>query len=77
MNQQSITIEFKDQFGRVTARPYCETAERFARIAGTKTLTIETLRQVAGLGYEIRAIAWEGSDPQPLPYHTLQAKLSA
>lgn len=48
-----ITIRIDKNYGIETAYPVCERAQLFARIAGTKTLTRNTLRDVAALGYEI------------------------
>jgi len=38
-------------------KPMCHVAETFARIAGTKTLTVETLKAVKALGYTIEVKA--------------------
>ena len=48
-----ITIEIKSQYGQTVAHPICCKAKLFAKIAGTKTLTLETLKTVKALGYEI------------------------
>jgi hypothetical protein len=50
---QSITITIKSNYGAVTAYPACPRAQAFARIAGTKTLTVEVLKTIRELGYEI------------------------
>ena len=52
-NIMKITIEIKSQYGQTVAHPICCKAKLFAKIAGTKTLTIETLKAVKSLGYEI------------------------
>jgi len=48
-----ITIQVKSIYGNRVIYPKDETAQTFARIAGTKTLTIEALRLIQALGYEI------------------------
>ena len=48
-----ITIKVKNNYGAVTAYPVCPKAQAFARIAGTKTLTVDTLKVIRELGYEI------------------------
>lgn len=48
-----ITIEQRDQYGAPVFFPVCDNAHRFARIAKTKTLTLDTLHQIKLLGYEI------------------------
>lgn len=48
-----ITIRADKNYGVETFYPACPAAELFARIAGTKTLTRATLRDIDLLGYEI------------------------
>ena len=48
-----ITIRADKNYGVETFYPACPAAELFARIAGTKTLTTHTLRDIDLLGYEI------------------------
>jgi hypothetical protein len=48
-----ITIRADKNYGVLTYYPACPAAELFARIAGTKTLTRHTLRDIDTLGYEI------------------------
>ena len=50
---QKIKIRLDKNYGVETAYPVCDGAKLFAKIAGTKTLTHNTLRDVASLGYEI------------------------
>ena len=54
-----ITIEIKTQYGQTVAHPVCCKSKLFARIAGTKTLTLETLKSIKALGYEIEQLAPE------------------
>ena len=48
-----ITIERRDQYGATVYHPVCDNAQRFARIARTKTLTPDALQLIRALGYEI------------------------
>lgn len=48
-----ITIRCDKNYGIETFCPACERAQIFARIAGAKTLTRNTLRDVSALGIEI------------------------
>ena len=48
-----IKIRIANNYGIETAYPACNTSELFARIAGTKTLTRDTLKHVEALGYQI------------------------
>lgn len=48
-----ITIRCEKNYGCEVFYPACPAAELFARIAGTKTLTTHTLRDIDLLGYEI------------------------
>ena len=52
-----IKIEVRDVYGRQKIYPICENAKRFARIAGTTTLTFATLKLIEELGY-----TWEIHD---------------
>ena len=51
MNQ--ITVTVRRVYGNPVIYPACDQARQFARIAGTKTLTLDTLRQIRALGYTI------------------------
>ena len=48
-----ITVKIKSSFGNRRIYPVCETAQAFADIAGTNTLTDTTLRIIKRLGYSI------------------------
>lgn len=50
---KSILIEVKSQYGNNVIYPACNNAETFAKLAGTKTLTKNTLELVEQLGYKI------------------------
>ena len=49
--QQTLTIRARDVYGVRTFYPADDTARAFARIAGTKTLTLATIREAQKLGY--------------------------
>lgn len=48
-----VYVEFKDVYGRQTIYPYCAKAKAFARIAGTKTLSADDLREIKTLGFQV------------------------
>jgi hypothetical protein len=50
----SITVRVTNNFGNRAVYPVCSDAQTFAELAGTKTLTDETLRLVKDLGYEVQ-----------------------
>jgi len=51
-----ITIERRDQYGAPVFHPVCTQAKLFARIAKTKTLTLDTLAHIKALGYQLEII---------------------
>ena len=53
MNQLTLTVRTRDVYGVRTFYPADDTARAFARIAGTKTLTLATIREAQKLGYHI------------------------
>ena len=44
-------IEIKDQYGNDVIYPVCKTSRLLAKIAGTKTLTADTIMYAKRLGY--------------------------
>ena len=44
-------VKIKDQYGNYAVHPDCETSRFLARIAGTKTLTLNTIKYAKQLGY--------------------------
>ena len=52
----SITVERRDQYGAPVFHPVCDQAQLFARIAKTKTLTIDTLAHIKALGYQLEIV---------------------
>ena len=49
----AIIIRTEKNYGKEVIYPVCEKAKAFAKIAGTKTLTKQTLSSIKMLGYEI------------------------
>lgn len=50
---KQIKVQIRNVYGNETIYPACPDAVAFANIAGTKTLTSDTLRQIKRLGYAI------------------------
>ena len=50
-----IEVEVKDVYGVTKYYPICEKAQLFADIAGTKTLTVQVIKNIEALGYSIIA----------------------
>jgi len=50
---KTITITIKYVYGNAVAYPDCDASRVFAQIAGTKTLTSDTIRLIRLLGYEV------------------------
>lgn len=48
-----IVIQHKHSYGNMRVYPVCENAHLFARIAGTRTLTEDTLSAIMELGVQI------------------------
>ena len=46
-------VTYKTNYGNEAIYPVCNTAKGFAEIAGTKTLTRQTLATIVKMGYEI------------------------
>jgi hypothetical protein len=49
----NITVEIKSVYGEDKVYPACENSRRFAEIAGTKTLTPHTIRQIKAMGIAV------------------------
>lgn len=54
-----ITVRVKHVYGKELIYPVCDKATIFSDIAGTTTLTRETLERVKALGYKIRVTQQE------------------
>jgi hypothetical protein len=48
-----ITVEQRAQYGAIVFVPLCQTAQHFASIAKTKTLTAQALTIIKAMGYTI------------------------
>ena len=55
----SIKVYVKNNYGTKTVYPKCSKATLFARMAGTKTLTADTLGLITKLGYDISIVSEE------------------
>lgn len=51
--QSTITVRVKDVYGKQTIYPACPASHIFASIAGTNTLTPDTIRRIRSLGYSV------------------------
>jgi hypothetical protein len=60
MNQPTITVERREQYGSPVYFPVCPAAQTFAAIAKTKTLTPQAIAQIKTLGYTVTV-----KHPQP------------
>ena len=52
--ENEIRVVVKNVYGTDKVYPFCMKARNFAEIAGTKTLTRDTLRLVRLLGYQVK-----------------------
>ena len=48
-----ITVEHRSQYGSPVYIPLCTTAQQFASLTKTKTLTAQALTIIKAMGYEI------------------------
>jgi hypothetical protein len=55
--QKEIMVKITNNFGNEAIYPICDDARLFARIAGTKTLTRDTINLIKNLGYTINVQA--------------------
>jgi len=53
MNEPTIIVQIKNVYGEDRVYPVCANARLFANIAGTKTLTRETLMAIHRLGFKV------------------------
>jgi hypothetical protein len=54
-----VRLLVKDQYGNKVLHPYNTTAQTFASIAGTKTLTLPTIKHIMALGYSVEYVHGE------------------
>ncbi len=52
-NEKKITVRIREVYGQTLVYPVCENAHHFAKIAGHKTLTQDTVDRINALGYTI------------------------
>jgi hypothetical protein len=52
----TLKIQIKAVYGTLKAYPLCEQSKLFAKIAGTSTLTMDTIKHIQALGFHIVAI---------------------
>jgi hypothetical protein len=57
-----IIVTTRTVYGNPVIYPACDQSRVFAQLAGTKTLTLQSLKKIKALGYEIS----EKLDPSPL-----------
>jgi hypothetical protein len=57
-----ITIKLRDAYGRTLIDPVCAKAKILANIAGTSTLTLETVKNAAELGFKV--VVMDGHKPE-------------
>jgi len=50
---KTITVQVKSNYGQTVAYPVCTESKLFAKLAGTKTLTIDALKTIKALGFEV------------------------
>jgi len=50
---KTITVQVKSNYGQIVAYPVCVESKLFAQLAGTKTLTIDALKTIKALGFEV------------------------
>lgn len=48
-----IIVTIKNNYGTETIYPSCPKGQTFAKIAGTKTLTLDTIKLIKALGYTV------------------------
>ena len=50
---KTIIVRIKSVYGENKVYPVCREAETFAKLAGTKTLTMSTIKLIKDLGYTV------------------------
>ena len=56
----TIYVKIKSVYGKDKYYPCCSKGKAFAKIAGTKTLTEETIKQIQNIGFTVKVevIPW-------------------
>ena len=49
-----ITVKIKDVYGTSLVYPVCEDAQRFAKIAGKKTLSRAVILTIKAMGFDVK-----------------------
>lgn len=52
--QLFIIVKLGNQYGQQVVIPVCETAQKFADLVGTKTLTRQAIEKIKALGYSVQ-----------------------
>ena len=52
-----IIVTIKQNYGTEAIYPHCDTAKKFARLLGTKTLTRSAIANIKDLGYEVSVLS--------------------
>lgn len=55
-NPKVFRVSQKNFTGVIMHYPECKTSQLFAKIAGTKTLTLKTLEAIISLGYDMQIV---------------------
>jgi len=55
-NKMKIQVTIKNVYGNELIYPKCRISKAFADIAKTKTLSIEVLKTIAEMGYQVQVI---------------------
>ena len=54
--ETEIKVKIKENYGNKVVYPACDKSQLFSQIAGTKTLTAETINYILRLGYAIKVM---------------------
>ena len=54
-----ISVKIRNAYGRDIIDPVCDKAKLFAEIAGTKTLTADSIYKIIALGVRLNIVAGE------------------
>lgn len=49
---KTLKVQIKNNYGQEAIYPLCDDAKRFARLAGTTTLTRDAVQIIKALGYK-------------------------
>jgi hypothetical protein len=72
----TLKITLKEVYGQTKAYPACEQSEWIAKLAGTKTLTLEALRIAKDMGFTLQYVDRFGAT-ENWTFHTLALRLAA